>query len=133
EQPVALAYSLSLIHSFIHHKKIHSITPPWVLKTYPEVERIMTQLRNKPCITGCVYCDQAFDIHAGLKRYFGFDSYRTYGGERLQEKAIKAAVDNKSILAIFPTGGGKSISFQVPALMSGENTKGLTVVISPLQ
>src|SRR5690606_11846606 len=40
---------------------------------------------------------------------------------------------NKSILAVFPTGGGKSITFQVPALMSGEAAKGLTVVISPLQ
>ncbi len=59
--------------------------------------------------------------------------YRTYGGEPLQENAVKAAVDNKSILAVFPTGGGKSITFQVPALMSGETAKGLTVVISPLQ
>ena len=44
-----------------------------------------------------------------------------------------AAIDSKSILAVFPTGGGKSITFQLPALMSGENTKGLTVIISPLQ
>ena len=59
--------------------------------------------------------------------------FRTYGGEPLQEKAVKAAVDNKSILAVFPTGGGKSITFQIPALMSGETSKGLTIVISPLQ
>jgi len=39
----------------------------------------------------------------------------------------------KSLLAVFPTGGGKSITFQVPALMSGINSKGLTIVISPLQ
>jgi ATP-dependent DNA helicase RecQ len=68
----------------------------------------------------------AFDVHRGLKKYFGFGSYRTYAGEPLQEAAVKAAVENKSILAIFPTGGGKSITFQVPALMSGENSKGLT-------
>jgi ATP-dependent DNA helicase RecQ len=68
-----------------------------------------------------------------LKNYFGFDAYRTYAGEPLQELAVQAAVDSKSILAVFPTGGGKSITFQVPALMSGENAKGLTVVISPLQ
>jgi ATP-dependent DNA helicase RecQ len=104
-----------------------------VLKNYPEVERIMFRLRNKPCVSGCVYCNNALDIHKGLKRLFGFDSFRTYGGEPLQEKAVKAAVDNKSILAVFPTGGGKSITFQVPALMSGESSKGLTVVISPLQ
>ena len=133
EHPIELAYCLSLINSFINHKKIQSITPPWVLKNYPEVERIMFLLRNKPCIEGCVYCNNALDIHKGLKRLFGFDSFRTYGGEPLQEKAVKAAVDNKSILAVFPTGGGKSITFQVPALMSGETAKGLTIVISPLQ
>ena len=51
----------------------------------------------------------------------------------MQEKAVRAAVDGKSLLAVFPTGGGKSITFQVPALMSGANSKSLTVVISPLQ
>lgn len=133
EYPIELAYCLSLVNSFIEHKKIHSITPPWVLKNYPEVERIMFRLRNKPCVSGCTYCNNVLDIHKGLKRLFGFDSFRTYAGEPLQEKAVKAAVDNKSILAVFPTGGGKSITFQVPALMSGESSKGLTVVISPLQ
>lgn len=133
EHPIELAYCLSLVNSFIHFKKIHSITPPWVLKNYPEVERIMFRLRNKPCISGCVYCNNTLDIHKGLKRFFGFESFRTYAGEPLQEKAVKAAVDNKSILAVFPTGGGKSITFQVPALMSGESSKGLTLVISPLQ
>ncbi|MDR1881151.1 MAG: RecQ family ATP-dependent DNA helicase [Prevotella sp.] len=73
------------------------------------------------------------DIHKGLKRFFDFDSFRTYDGEPLQEKAVKAAIDNKSILAVFPTGGGKSITFQLPALMSDECAKGLTIVISPLQ
>lgn len=131
--PVELAYSLSLINSFIRYNKIQSITPPWVLKNYPGVERIMFQLRNKPCVSGCEYCNNALDIHKGLKRFFGFDSFRTYGSEPLQENAVKAAVHNKSILAVFPTGGGKSITFQLPALMSGENSKGLTVVISPLQ
>lgn len=133
EKPIELAYCLSLINSFVQHKKKHSITPPWVLKNYPEVERIMFRLRNKPCISGCGYCNQALDAKKGLKRFFGFDSYRNYDGEPLQEKAVKAAINNKSILAIFPTGGGKSITFQVPALMSGETSKGLTIVISPLQ
>jgi len=133
EHPIELAYCLSLIHSFILYKKIHSITPPWVLKNYPEVEQIMFLLRNKPCIPGCEYCNNALDIYKGLKKFFGFESYRTYGGEKLQENAVKAAIDNKSLLAVFPTGGGKSITFQVPALMSGETSKGLTVVISPLQ
>ncbi|MFT3846109.1 MAG: RecQ family ATP-dependent DNA helicase [Lacibacter sp.] len=129
ENPIELAYSLALINC----RNRYSITPRWVLKNYPEIERVMSTLRSKPCLTGCVYCNQALNIYKGLKTFFGFDSYRTYANEPLQEKAVKAAVNNKSILAVFPTGGGKSITFQVPALMSGVSTKGLTVVISPLQ
>ena len=132
-QPIELAYCLSLINSFIQHKKIHSITPPWVLKTFPEVEQIMFKLRNKPCISGCEYCKNILNAQRGLKHFFGFHSYRSFGGEPLQEKAVEAAIDNKSILAVFPTGGGKSITFQVPALISGETSNGLTIVISPLQ
>ncbi len=129
EHPIALAFSLAVINV----KDRFSVTPPWILKNYPEVEWIMDILRNRPCLTGCPYCARALDAHRGLKLFFGFDSYRTFGGEPLQENAVQAALDNKSLLGIFPTGGGKSLTFQVPALMSGENVKGLTVVISPLQ
>jgi ATP-dependent DNA helicase RecQ len=129
EHPIELAYCLALINC----NNRYSITPPWVLKNFPKVERIMFLLRSNPCLTGCDYCNQALDVHKGLKKYFGFDAYRTFAGEPLQENAVQAAVDNKSLLAVFPTGGGKSITFQVPALMAGENAKGLTVVISPLQ
>ena len=133
KHPVELAYCLALIHSFIQHKKIHSITPPWVLKSYPQVEKIFFLLRSNPCTRGCPYCDKALNVHKGLKRFFGFDAFRNYEGETLQEYAVKAAIDNKSILAIFPTGGGKSLTFQLPALMNAESFKGLTIVISPLQ
>ena len=129
DNPVELAYCLALINA----ANRYSITPPWVIKTYPDVERIMHLLRNKPCINGCIYCNKAFDPHLGLKRFFGFDSFKEYSGRPLQEEAVRATVDNKSILVIFPTGGGKSLTFQLPALMSGANSKGLTVVISPLQ
>jgi ATP-dependent DNA helicase RecQ len=129
ETPVELAYCLALIDT----DSRYSITPPWVIKNYPEVERVMYLLRNNPCLQGCPYCNKSLDAKMGLKKFFGFDSYRTYGGKTLQEDAVKAAISNKSILAVFPTGGGKSITFQVPALMSGESVKGLTVVISPLQ
>ena len=129
QTPIELAYCLALINT----NSRYSITPPWVIKNYPEVERVMFLLRNNPCLEGCIYCNKALDTKVGLKKYFGFDSYRTYGGKALQEQAVNAAISNKSILAVFPTGGGKSITFQVPALMSGESVKGLTVVISPLQ
>ncbi|MBN8682400.1 MAG: RecQ family ATP-dependent DNA helicase [Chitinophagales bacterium] len=127
--PIALAYALALIHC----RSRFSLTPPWVLKNYPEVESVMANLRNKPCLEGCVYCRQRFDIFKGLKDFFGFDGYRVYDGQPLQENAVRAAIQNRSLLAVFPTGGGKSITFQVPALMNGLTMKALTVVISPLQ
>lgn len=129
ENPIELAYCLALINT----RSRYSITPPWVLKNFPDVEKVMFLLRGKPCLKGCAYCSKYLDIHRGLRIYFGFQSYRTYGGEPLQEKAVQAAVGNQSLLAVFPTGGGKSITFQVPALISGYSVKGLTVVISPLQ
>ena len=129
DNPIELAYCLALINA----NDRYSITPPWVVRTYPEVERLMSLLRNRPCVPGCPYCNSSLDANTALKRFFGFDSYRTYRGKALQEEAVKAAIADKSILVVFPTGGGKSVTFQVPALMSGESVKGLTVVISPLQ
>ncbi|MGN0536954.1 MAG: RecQ family ATP-dependent DNA helicase [Acutalibacteraceae bacterium] len=127
--PIPLAYCLATI--FADDK--HSIIPPWVCRQYPLVENYMRVLRNNPCDEGCLYCKKILNVRSKLKEIFGYDNFRTYNGEPLQEKAAEAAVRNKSLLAIFPTGGGKSITFQLPALMAGENVKGLTVVISPLQ
>ncbi|MEB3766502.1 RecQ family ATP-dependent DNA helicase [Acinetobacter sp. MD2] len=127
--PVELAYTLSLIYV----KNRYSITPKWLLFQYPKIESILSKLRSTPCRLGCAYCAQKLNPKIGLKKFFGYDNFRRYDDKPLQEQAAKAAIENKSLLAIFPTGGGKSITFQVPALMSGENNKGLTVVISPLQ
>lgn len=129
KQPVELAYSLAVINAGDRD----SITPPWILKTFPETAEVMRTLRDNPCIEACSYCASVMNPVNGLKKYFGFSEFRRFGGEPLQEQAVKAAVDNKSILAVFPTGGGKSLAFQLPALISGETVKGLTVVISPLQ
>ena len=129
QSPCALAYALALIDT----TDTCSITPGWVLHTYPEVEGIIKRLRHTPCKSGCSYCNTHVNIHYNLKRYFGYDQFRTYEGEALQEKAAQAAVEGKSLLAIFPTGGGKSLTFQLPALMEAQTVHGLTVVISPLQ
>jgi len=126
--PVELSFALSQINVI----QYDSITPPWVLKTYPRVENILHFLRNRKC-PSCAYCDEALDETKALKLFFRFDEFRSYNGIPLQREAVKAAVDSKSIIVIFPTGGGKSITFQLPALMAGVNEKGLTVVISPLQ
>src|SRR5205807_8470275 len=58
-----------------------------------------------------------------LKQSFGFDSFRP-----LQEDIIRDALAGRDVLALLPTGGGKSLCFQLPALAR----EGLTVVVSPL-
>jgi len=128
ESPVELCFALSQINVI----QYDSVTPPWVLKNYPRVENILHILRSSKCLS-CAYCDESLDETKALKRFFHFNEFRSYNGIPLQKEAVKAAVDNKSIIVIFPTGGGKSITFQLPALMAGVNEKGLTVVISPLQ
>lgn len=63
------------------------------------------------------------DIHQLLKRHFGYDAFRP-----LQEDIIQSVLAKKDTLAILPTGGGKSVCFQIPALALG----GLCLVVSPL-
>ncbi len=126
--PVELAYCLALISA----DDRYSLIPHWVHRNFPAVEYVMRALRGTPC-NCCPFCRREHNIHTRLKQYFGYDSFRAYDGEPLQERAAQAAVDNKSLIAVFPTGGGKSVTFQLPALMSGDTCRGLTVVISPLQ
>ena len=125
----ALAYALALIGT----SDYHSVTPGWVLHNFPEVENIIFSLRHRRCHERCAYCNGFLDVKSKLKEIFEFNDFRTYNGEPLQENAARAAIDGKSLLAIFPTGGGKSLTFQLPALMDGRSVHGLTVVISPLQ
>ena len=127
--PVELAYAVALTLA----DDRYSVTPYWLQKNYPKIESVVRFMQNTPCAQMCPYCKSHFDIHQGLRRYFGFDRFREFEGEALQEQAVQAAVDGASMLVIFPTGGGKSLTFQLPALMAGQNAHGLTVVISPLQ
>lgn len=129
QAPIELAYALALIDK----NDKYSIPPRWLVFNFPDIDRVLFLLRGRPCVTGCEYCSEVLNPFSALKRYFHFDQFRTYGNQPLQENAVRAAIQNESLLAIFPTGGGKSLTFQLPALISGETTKGLTVIISPLQ
>ena len=128
QYPIELAYSLAVIGA----DDVFSITPAWVIRNYPQVVNVMNLLCNTSC-GNCEYCHQRLDAHFGLKELFGYDEFRTFDGVPMQQQAVESAIRGESLLTIFPTGGGKSLTFQLPALMAGRNTHGLTVVISPLQ
>jgi ATP-dependent DNA helicase RecQ len=66
---------------------------------------------------------QAENIHGALKRIFGFDHFRAG-----QESVVRDALAGRDVLALMPTGGGKSLCFQLPALLQA----GVTLVVSPL-
>src|SRR5438128_3403357 len=66
---------------------------------------------------------KAISLPPLLKQYFGFASFRP-----LQEEIIRDALAGRDVFALLPTGGGKSLCFQLPALAR----PGLTVVVSPL-
>lgn len=87
--PAELAYALALIDTTDYR----SITPPWVVHNFPNVENLMQRLRHTKCSEGCPYCNKELDIHVNLNRFFGFDRFRTYHGEPLQEDAVRAVVE----------------------------------------
>ena len=63
------------------------------------------------------------DLIATLKKHFGYDQFRP-----LQREIVQDALAGRDVFVLMPTGGGKSLCFQLPALMRD----GLTIVVSPL-
>jgi ATP-dependent DNA helicase RecQ len=129
--PVAYALSWILVAGG------DSVMPPWVRAQFRETALIVRHLRDNNCESSdCDWCSEKNDPVRALSRWFGFDAFRAQPvddmGRPLQERIVDEAMRGASVLGILPTGTGKSVCYQIPALSKFDKTGALTVVISPL-
>lgn len=114
-----------------------SAMPPWVRHRFPMTSQLVRELRDTNCgKSDCQWCQKTNNPQLLLKRWFGFDEFRPEpkgrDGRPLQEVIVTRVLSNQSLLGILPTGTGKSVCYQIPALAKFEKIGALTVVISPL-
>ena len=130
----ALAYALA----WLSVSGGNSVMPPWVRHAFPQAGRIVRALRDTACADpGCGWCRERHDARKELGRWFSFEDFRPEPsdpdtGQPMQRTIVEAAMAGKHVLGILPTGTGKSLCYQIPALSRYDKTGALTVVISPL-
>ena len=116
----------------------NSVLPPWVRHRFPAIPAMIKTLREKSCgKSNCSYCVENHNPEKHLTRLFGYPCFRekpqTEHGQSLQKTIVEACMADKPVMAILPTGGGKSLCYQMPALVRYQRRGALTVVVSPLQ
>ena len=115
----------------------NSTMPPWVRHQFPSAERLINQLRNFNCrSSSCSWCNENHDALKLLRRWFEHSEFRAEpvdkDGNSLQQLIIEKSMEGENLLALLPTGAGKSLCYQLPAVSRYHKTGALTVVISPL-
>ncbi len=115
----------------------NSVMPPWVRHQFPEAGVLVRRLRNTACTSpACKWCRERHDSRKELTRWFGFADFRPEpsdeDGRPMQQAIVEAIMAGQHVLGILPTGTGKSLCYQIPALSRYDKTGALTVVISPL-
>jgi len=128
--PIGLAYAVAWLSVAGRNSRL----APWVCHAFPQAKSILSDLREKPC-PGCSYCLDNHDARKPLEKYFNFKEFRTISREPplTQGNIVNKILGGSDIMAILPTGGGKSLCYQLPAIMKACQRNLLTVVFSPLQ
>jgi len=117
----------------------NSVLPAWVRHEHPELATILNKLRNQSCNqSNCGYCKKHHHLETNLEEFFNYPQFRHFGkGDNpknpLQRQIVASVCNAQPTLAILPTGGGKSLCYQLPAMMLARNRGLLTLIISPLQ
>ncbi len=114
-----------------------SVMAPWVSHQFEGTYPLLRRLRDVSCgEPDCGWCGTYHDARQELRRWFGFEDFRPQpkgvDGRPLQRSIVEAVLDGGHVMGVLPTGTGKSICYQLPALSRYRNTGALTVVISPL-
>ncbi len=115
----------------------NSVMPPWVRHQFPAAGLLVRRLRDTACADpACEWCRERHDAGKELARWFGFPNFRPEpadeDGRPMQQSIVETAMAGEHVLGILPTGTGKSVCYQIPALSRYDKTGALTVVISPL-
>ena len=119
----ALAYALA----WLSVAGGDSVMPPWVRHQFPEAGRLVRRLRDTACTdSACGWCRERHDARKELKRWFGFDSFRPEpahdDGRPMQQAIVEEAMAGRHALGILPTGTGKSLCYQIPAISRYDKT-----------
>ncbi|WP_236749306.1 DEAD/DEAH box helicase [Aeromonas caviae] len=113
----------------------NSVLPPWIWRRFPQTAEIINTVRERHCgHADCGYCQENHDARRHLQRIFELDNFRSLpDGTPLQKTLVEEAMAGVALLGILPTSGGKSLCYQLPALVRNQRSGALTIVISPLQ
>ena len=135
DHPIELAYMISVLHGSI--KEIHSF-PPKLFFDYPSIQKQLNSITFNQN-------NEISDLEQSALKYFGFNNFRSFpkfksetdlfaASEKISQRDIvQATLEREDILAVLPTGGGKTFTFWLPAIIKAKRTRALTIVISPLQ
>ena len=130
-------WALAYVLAWLSVSGGNSVLPPWVRHQFPKAGQLVKRLRDTACTDpACGWCMDRHNARKELTRWFGFSDFRpepmVENGRPMQRAIVEAVMARDHVLGILPTGAGKSLCYQIPALSRYDKTGSLTVVISPL-